>query len=184
MLIAGALVAGGCAEDGEGIADSPPGTGGMAHGSGTQSANAPFDATFIDSMIPHHEGAIEMANQALKTSKRPELITMARGIVESQQAEIARLRAWREQWYPGLAPTGGMNMPMGAMEMGADPNVAFDVRFIDAMIPHHEGAITMAEAALTKAQHTEIRQMAQEIIAAQKAEIAQMKQWKQAWQAR
>jgi len=157
------------------------GMGGMAHGSATPAVNAPFDATFIDSMIPHHEGAIAMAKQAQQESKRPEILTMARAIIDSQQREITQLRGWRDQWYPGLAPTGGMSMSMGAMELGADTKVPFDQRFIDAMIPHHEGAIAMAEAALGKSQHGEIRTMAQAIIDAQKAEIAQMRQWKQAW---
>ena len=57
----------------------------------------------------------------------------------------------------------------------------FDLRFINAMIAHHEGAVTMAQDALKKSQRPQIKQLAKEIIAAQQKEIAQMKQWRKAW---
>jgi uncharacterized protein (DUF305 family) len=56
-----------------------------------------------------------------------------------------------------------------------------DAHFIEQMIPHHEDAITMAKLALTKAQHPEIKQLAQDIIDSQSAEIDQMKQWYKDW---
>ncbi|WP_232280632.1 DUF305 domain-containing protein [Chloroflexus aggregans] len=58
-----------------------------------------------------------------------------------------------------------------------DGDEPFDRRFLEAMIPHHEGAVAMARDALQKAEHAEIRELAQAIITAQEAEIAQMKQW-------
>ena len=57
----------------------------------------------------------------------------------------------------------------------------FDLRFINAMIPHHQGAVTMAEDALSKSKRPEIKQLAQEIVKAQEAEIEQMQEWRQAW---
>ena len=57
----------------------------------------------------------------------------------------------------------------------------FDLRFINEMIAHHESAITMAQDALSKSQRPEIKDLAQDIVAAQQAEIEQMKQWRQAW---
>lgn len=58
---------------------------------------------------------------------------------------------------------------------------AFDKAFIDEMIVHHQGAVQMAELALTNAKHEEIKTMANDIISAQTKEIEQMKQWKSAW---
>jgi len=142
---------------------------------------APFDAMFIDSMTEHHQGAIEMAQQALEEAEHPELQTLAREIIAAQQDEIDQMQAWREEWYPGLAPTGGMSMPMGTMEISPDASVPFDQRFIDAMIPHHEDAIMMANEALVQAEHVEIRNAAQAIIEAQTAEITQMEEWKAEW---
>lgn len=62
-----------------------------------------------------------------------------------------------------------------------DDGYEFDKAFIDAMIVHHEGAIRMAQQAEHKAQHQEIRDLAEQIIAAQTAEIEQMQQWKKDW---
>ncbi|MBY0451246.1 MAG: DUF305 domain-containing protein [Cyanobacteria bacterium] len=61
----------------------------------------------------------------------------------------------------------------------ADKN--YDLRFIDAMTVHHQQAVDMAKDALQKAQHPEIKQMAQNIINAQEKEIAQLKTWRQQW---
>jgi uncharacterized protein (DUF305 family) len=49
------------------------------------------------------------------------------------------------------------------------------------MIPHHEGALTMAKDALVKGSNEEIKSLARQIVEAQEAEIAQMKQWQEAW---
>lgn len=63
--------------------------------------DADFEKRFIDLMIPHHEGAILMAKQALKEAKRPELKQMAEKMIDAQEKEIEQLRKWRQQWYSG-----------------------------------------------------------------------------------
>lgn len=143
-------------------------------------ASQSLDLSFIDAMILHHEGAISMAQQALEQAEHDELKQMAQEIISAQEAEIAQLQAWRTAWYPDVALTAGMGMDMGTMEV-AGGDQPFDLRFIDAMIPHHEGAIRMAQETLTGAEHGEIKQMAQAIIDAQQAEIAQLQEWRAAW---
>ncbi|MFI2816667.1 CopM family metallochaperone [Vreelandella piezotolerans] len=65
--------------------------------------------------------------------------------------------------------------------MHNDMNMAFtgqpDVDFAQGMIPHHEGAIAMAEIVLAHGEDDEIRQLAEDIIAAQESEIAFLKAW-------
>jgi uncharacterized protein (DUF305 family) len=156
------------------------GMAGMDH-SQMGNSNAPYDAQFIDSMIEHHQGAITMAQQAQREAERPELKQLADTIIKDQEAEIAQMQQWRQQWFPDLAPTRGMGMDMGTMEVANDPNKPFDQRFIEAMIPHHEGAIAMAQDAQQKAERQEIKDLAGRIITAQEAEIAQMREWQQAW---
>ena len=61
------------------------------------------------------------------------------------------------------------------MDVGpADAN--YDLRFIDSMIPHHQGAIEMSELAATRSEKTELKNMAAKIIQDQKAEIEQFQQ--------
>ncbi|MGI0485202.1 DUF305 domain-containing protein [Pantanalinema rosaneae CENA516] len=160
-------------------------------------ADAEYDLRFIDAMIPHHRGAIEMANEALQKSQRSDIKVLAQTIIKAQNREENELmRKWRKAWYPEAGETPmaydsqqGKMLPMSeaqknSMMMKMDLGAAdgeFDLRFMNAMIPHHEGAIAMAKDALTKAQHPELKQLANDIIASQQAEIDQMKQWRKTW---
>jgi uncharacterized protein (DUF305 family) len=144
-------------------------------------ASQPFDTQFIDSMIEHHQGAIGMAEVALEQAEHKEIRTLAEDIIAAQSAEIEQLQSWRSEWYPDLAPTGGMEMAMGTMGINEDASVPFDQRFIGAMISHHQGAIDMAQMALEQAEHEEVRTLAEAIIAAQTAEIEQMLGWLADW---
>ena len=159
-------------------------------------ADAEFDLRFIDAMTPHHQGAIEMAKVAKQKSKRPEIQQLANAITASQNQEVSKMKQWRQAWYPQASSEPiaynaqmGHAMPMSpdqrkSMMMNPDLGAAdqqFDRRFIDAMIPHHESAVTMAKDALSKSKRPEIKQLAQAILTAQQQEINQMKQWRQAW---
>lgn len=62
-------------------------------------AGKDYEDHFIDEMIPHHEGAIAMAKDALKKTARPELKKMAEDIITAQETEIATLKEWRKKWY-------------------------------------------------------------------------------------
>jgi uncharacterized protein (DUF305 family) len=80
----------------------------------------------------------------------------------------------------------GMNQQMKQMntkmvQMLGSSDVYYDLRFIDMMIPHHQGAIAMAEDALKDSQHAEIKEMAQKIVDSQQKEIEQLKQWRRQW---
>jgi uncharacterized protein (DUF305 family) len=57
----------------------------------------------------------------------------------------------------------------------------FDKEFLNQMIPHHQGAVEMAELALQNAEHQEIKDMAQTIIDSQNQEIKMMQDWQQMW---
>lgn len=60
-----------------------------------------------------------------------------------------------------------------------DPD--YEKRFIDMMIPHHEGAVLMAKHALEHANRPEVKEMAQKMIDSQQKEIEQLKKWRQEW---
>lgn len=162
------------------------GSGGMMGAGAVTDPNAPFDLRWVDTMIMHHQGAVMSAQMMIADSARPELRDLAQRIMTTQQQEIDQMRQWRSTWYPD-APTlsGGMGMMGSGMMVGGmmnrdqmrqmmGANVDFDQMFLQMMIPHHEAAITMAEQALTQAEHPEIKGLAQAIIAAQRAEITEM----------
>lgn len=157
----------------------------MGQGTSGPAAMTPHDPGFIDAMIPHHQSAIDMSKVALEKGEHAEIRELAQRIITAQQAEIDKLEAWRRAWYPEFPPTDGMAMPL-AMGPGlsADAAVPFDHRFIDAMIPHHEGAIVMATTARTAAEHAEIREFAERIVTSKQAEIDTMKTWRTTWYAR
>ena len=81
----------------------------------------------------------------------------------------------------GSASGSEMTMSQMSGELRDKTGDDFDAAFIDAMVEHHEGAIEMAELAESRADHDEIRQLSQDIIGAQEAEIAQMQRWRHEW---
>ncbi|MBD2436110.1 DUF305 domain-containing protein [Nostoc sp. FACHB-110] len=159
-------------------------------------ADANYDLRFIDAMIPHHQGAVEMAKEAQQKSQRPEIKKLADDIIKAQNQEINQMKQWRTAWYPKagsdavaydpqqkktvkMLPEQMQGMMMN-MDLGA-ADTQFDLRFINAMIPHHKAAVVMAKDAAQKSQRPEIKKLAQEIIKAQDTEINQMKQWRKTW---
>jgi uncharacterized protein (DUF305 family) len=151
-------------------------------------ASAPYDLQFIDTMIHHHEGAVEMASMVVKKSANEELKKFAQKIIDDQKKEIAQMKDWREKWFAG-APRA-INMEMAGMadsmkmmgdqmkKMESATGKEFDLLFLEMMIPHHEGAVKMAKEAQQKASRAEIKTLAAGIIKAQEAEIKQMNDWK------
>lgn len=69
-----------------------------------------------------------------------------------------------------------MNMDMSHMQSLSGHQ--FDMMFVDMMIPHHEGAVTMGCDAHAKAQKTEIKNFAKDVIRAQEKEISELQAWK------
>jgi uncharacterized protein (DUF305 family) len=145
------------------------------------------DESFIDAMVPHHQGAIEMAQVALKNADHEEIKELSHNIISTQQAEIEQLKATKKEEYgTSEVPMEMRSGQMRAMGMMMDPQELanmkpFDKAFIDTMIPHHQSAIEMAEVAHEKSHNPHIKELAEHIISAQKAEIEHMTHWRQQW---
>lgn len=58
-----------------------------------------FDKAFLAEMIVHHQGAVDMAEAALKDAKHAEIKTMANAIISAQTAEIKQMQDWQKSWY-------------------------------------------------------------------------------------
>ena len=147
---------------------------------GSFDEDKPFDLQFIDQMIIHHQGAIMSAEHMIAGSERPELRQLSENIQTSQAEQIEQMRAWREEWYPDAGPTFEMD-PTQMNEMMGDNQMqemmgteGTDAMFLRMMIPHHQLAIDMSEQALDNAEHPELKELAQQIIDEQSAEIELM----------
>lgn len=157
--------------------------------SSPNASTAPYDLQFLDTMMAHHQGAVDMAGSCGAKAQHAELKTLCTSIISSQQKEIADMKAWREKWFAGAAPAinmemAGMSDSMKGMDMKALGTLTgndFDLEFIRQMTPHHKGAVTMSEEAAQKLSKNEIKTLASEIIKAQQTEISQMAQWQGAW---
>jgi uncharacterized protein (DUF305 family) len=144
------------------------------------------DARFLDMMAAHHEMAIEQAKMAVERADHEELRTMARGIVDTQTAEIEEIRSIKHDEYGSTQVPLVMNEHqmdnMGTLtEAQLEAANPFDLAFIDGMMPHHAGAITMASVARLRSKNPRILTMARTIIDAQAAEIGKMIAWRKAW---
>jgi uncharacterized protein (DUF305 family) len=58
-----------------------------------------FDKAFLSEMIVHHQGAVVMAQEALKNAKHQEIKDLAQNIITAQNKEIAEMQAWQVAWY-------------------------------------------------------------------------------------
>lgn len=151
-----------------------------------------IDAAFIEHMIPHHEGAIAMANLALANATTDEVKNLSRDIIASQQKEIDDMKAWYKEWFSEEVPTTtgthgmeGHDMHMDTMSgdmSKLEASATFDKDFVTQMIPHHETAIVTAYFALRTSTRNEIKALAQNIIDTQTMEIEQMRSWLTSWE--
>ena len=175
-LSAGAALVAGCGDDDESA-------------SGTAAGNR-TDAAFINDMVPHHESAVEMAELAQERADHPELRKLAGAIIAAQNREIETMKPIEADLADAHGEHMGSDDHMSGDEhsrgMGMDPQELrdakpFDRAFLDMMIPHHEGAITMAKEELAKGKNPTLRGLAEDIVSAQASEIAQMRKWRKAW---
>ena len=163
------------------------GSEGMMNASEMLMENGEYsDERFIDAMVPHHQGAISMAQVALENAEHLELLQLAENVISTQQAEIEELRAIKEQEF-GTSEVP-MQMSPEEMEMMGmeDPSELanqrpFDEAFINSMIPHHQSAIDMAQVALDESDNPAIRDLAGRIVEDQTREIEQMRGWLEEW---
>jgi uncharacterized protein (DUF305 family) len=190
-VLAAGLVFGACSSS------SDHGSMGMTTTSTTASAaaipaDAEFNATdvaFAQGMIPHHAQAIVMADMALTQSTDPDVTKLATEIKVAQAPEIEQLTNWLETWgqpVPDSTGESGVDHSMDGMMMSgmmSDADMArlenatgadFDTMWLEMMIQHHEGAISMARDEVAGGKYGPTKSMAESIITSQQIEIDAM----------
>lgn len=114
-------------------------------------ADRTFDLRYINSMIAHHRGAVLLAEQLSKNSNRTEMQTLAQDILASEPKLIAELYSWKKDWY---GDTKTVRDPIVANLGSSDEK--FDLRFLNAIIAHHESGIAMTKETRQKSSRAEI----------------------------
>jgi uncharacterized protein (DUF305 family) len=158
------------------------------------------DAMFVQMMIPHHEQAVAMSDMLLaKQGIDGRVVALAQEIKAAQGPEIATMKRWASSW--GVSTDGSMSMDHGSMDHGSmdggsmgggsmsgmmsadDMNRLQAAQgadaaklFLDQMIEHHTGAITMAQNEIRTGQDPAAKQLAESIVTTQQREIGTMKQ--------
>lgn len=150
---------------------------GCASSSQVNSEFSPTDIAFAEMMIPHHEQAIEMSELALMNSTNPEVLELAQEIKSAQAPEIDLMASWsgvKSSTHAGHM-MDGMLSEDELNELREAKGAEFDALFLKGMIKHHEGAIEMAQDVLAS-ENKVVVDLGSSIIAAQKSEIAKMKE--------
>lgn len=147
----------------------------------TQTGNPDYD--FASMMIPHHKGAIVMAQQVLKSSKSESLIGFAKQVISEQQIEILQLEAFlnsasKEATKDASSFKTSLDKSMVPM-MDGMANIkltnSVDKDFVSLMILHHQSAVDMAKAYLPYNKDETMKSLADQIIKSQEEEIAWLK---------
>ncbi len=133
------------------------------------------DLRYINAMISHHRGAILVAEQAEK-SQRPEVQNLAKDIQKNEPLAIAELYAWKKNWYGDTKKVNDPTVP----NLGSY-NETFDLRFLNAIIAHHQNGLTMTAEIKTKSSRNEILDNANAVEKFLNDSGTILKGWRTAW---
>jgi uncharacterized protein (DUF305 family) len=150
--------------------------------------HTPADVRFMQGMIGHHAQALEMTELVTARTRRDEMRLLARRIELSQADEITLMRHWLQvrgeqvpnehaHHAPGATLMPGMLSPEEMDRLAAVTGVEFDRLFLEGMIKHHDGALTMVSDLFANpgaGQEPEMFAFASDVDADQRIEIDRM----------
>lgn len=144
------------------------------------------DIEFAQGMIAHHEQAIEMSEIALdpNAGAGAEVVDLATRIQAAQEPEIDQMTAWLTAAGESVTMDMSDGHDMSSMEgmmsveqmdtLSASTGAEFDQMWLEMMIAHHEGAISQSETVEANGSNPDVLALADQIIADQQGEIAEM----------
>ncbi|AVH22261.1 DUF305 domain-containing protein [Nocardia cyriacigeorgica] len=185
-VAAAALTVAGCSDDSTTATETTTSAAATTSASTRTDFNE-ADVTFLQMMYPHHAQAVDMAKMVPSRTQNPQLLALAAAVEAAQAPEMQQITTLLES-FGKPAPSaeehgghGGHAMPgmmtpeqMTALENATGPE--FDRQWMEMMIEHHVGAIDMANTVLAEGVNPDTKALATSIVAAQQAEIDQMKQ--------
>lgn len=134
------------------------------------------DLRYINQMVAHHRGAILLADQVADKTQRSEIRNLAAEIKQGEPLLIAELYNWKENWY---IDNRTVKDPIVAHLGGADEKT--DLRFLNALIAHHEAGILMTKEIRTKSSRIEILNNADAVENFLSNSLTNLKQWREQW---
>ncbi|MFE5617608.1 DUF305 domain-containing protein [Streptomyces sp. NPDC056543] len=166
-----------------------PGTAASVSGSPAAGAFNDADVAFAQAMIPHHQQALEMAKLADGRAEDAGVKRIVADVEKAQDPEIRTMRSWLKAWGKpesagGSGHGGGhgsghaMAGMMSEQDMKALESVrgkAFDRKFAELMIAHHEGAVEMAKTEQRDGRDATAKELAGDVVRNQSAEIAELR---------
>jgi uncharacterized protein (DUF305 family) len=117
----------------------------------------PTDTAFMQDMVVHHRQALAMTALVADRTDRDDLPVLAERITETQETEIDQVERWlddrgeevpaedEDQDHAAHDRMPGMATPAQLDRLEASSGPAFDRLFLDLMVAHHQGALTMVE---------------------------------------
>lgn len=140
------------------------------------------DLHFLAMMTPHHVQAVEMSDIVLAAEGvSAETLDLAERIRTGQQEEIDVMLGWVADWDQSALLeqhsehiANGMVTPRQMQELGTLSGADAERRFLEDMRFHHVGAIAMTEDQIANGGYVALRDLAQQMIDVQTAEIAEM----------
>lgn len=140
--------------------------------------SARFDVRFLQETIGHHMMAVDMARLSVEKAINPDLRDLSQNIITTQNQEIETMQSWLKDWYglsyePEMAPGDQRMLDRMTNLNGAD----FEIHFMQEMTNHHKSMLSDAVPCVSRAGHTELSDLCQNIAKAQSSEIDQMQTW-------
>ncbi|MEZ0487559.1 DUF305 domain-containing protein [Fibrella aquatica] len=143
------------------------------------------DHDFSMMMRMHHQGAIDMSNEELKSGDNQAMKTMAEQVITAQTSEISQFSQFLQAHTPvpiAAGPTYNAEEMESMMKMMRAQDVRIltgdsDVDYAQLLIDHHQSALEMAMSELKFGDDAQTRQMATKIIEDQKKEIGMLQDW-------
>ena len=135
-----------------------------------------LDLRYINAMIAHHRGAMLVAEQASKNTQRPELKSLSAEILKNEPGAIAELYKWKKDWYGDTRQVKDPVVPnLGSYDE------KYDLRFLNALIAHHESGLVMTKEIKSKSSRTEILNNADAVDTFLTTTLQAFKDWRKQW---
>jgi uncharacterized protein (DUF305 family) len=114
-------------------------------------ADRGLDLRYINAMIAHHRGAVLLAEQAQNITQRKEIKDLTADILKNEPVAIQELYNWKKSWYGDTHKVRDPVVP----KLGTYDE-KYDLRFLNALLVHHEAGLMMTDDIKTKSSRLEI----------------------------